>query len=267
MQQTPTRNIVQKSIGTLLLSLGLLAIVALVIFYSTSLFSDQFSSLSTFYSSFRLLFSVPSGIVVICALFFSVFFPLLFLVLLGLWLVTGKRHTNNLQVFLFVSVWILALLAGSVAMVQEVTIALNRIMPFSTDPFAFQVNRGIPYDVQQVFQTTLQNAVQTKYGMPTDGYEPYMFMAVFPGLTESDFEGVQASIGVYTMQDGRLVHKTDNTRLIHPAAKAVTDVGMNTLLANISVRLGVDLSTTGTLTQIMNALVRSPDATSSTSSN
>lgn len=264
MRQTTSRTILQRIFGIVLFAVGFIAIVILIVFYSTSFFSDRFSSLSDFYNSFRLLFSVPLGVVVICALFFSIFFPLLFLVLLGLWLMTGKRHTNNLQAFLLVAVWILALLVGSVAVVREVAVMLSRIVPFSPDPITFRVDKGIPYDVQQTFQMTLRNAVKAKFGVPPDGYEPYMFMEMFPGLTESDFEGVQASIGSYTMQDGRLVYETDKTKLIHPAAKAVTDAGMNTLLANVSVRLGVDLSTNGTLTQIMNALVRSPDAATST---
>jgi hypothetical protein len=92
--------------------------------------------------------------------------------------------------------------------------------------------------------------------MPIEGFEPSMFLKVFPGLTETDFEGAEASIGQYTMEDGRLVHKTDDTKLIHSAAKAINDKALDTVLANVSVRLKVDLTQQGTLTEIMEALVR-----------
>lgn len=94
--------------------------------------------------------------------------------------------------------------------------------------------------------------------MPIEGYEPAMFLAAFPGLSETDFEGVEASIGHYTVENGRIVHKLDTTKLIHSAAKAITDRGMDMLLANTSVRLRIDLLHGGTLTQIMDALLRAP---------
>jgi hypothetical protein len=41
----------------------------------------------------------------------------------------------------------------------------------------------------------------------------------------------------------------------------LTDDGLYTLLANVSVRLGIDLTQKGTLTEIMQALVRKSEAT------
>lgn len=265
MQAQPQRNILQRYIGILCITLGIVAIVGLVLFYSTSLFSDRFSILDEYYEMFRLLFSVPSGIIVICTLFFSIFFPLVFLVLFGLWLSSGKRYASNGQMITLLGLWIIAVLAGTAATVQQVGLVIDRIVPFSSDPLRFQIDKGIPNSVRDVFATTLKDAVNAKQGVPKDGYEPYMFLEVFPGLTESDFEGVQSSIGSYTMQDGRLVHRIDTTKLIHPAAKAVTDEGMETLLANVSVRLGIDLSRGGTITEVMNALLRSDNASSSKS--
>ncbi len=109
-------------------------------------------------------------------------------------------------------------------------------------------------DVVDVFRYTLEEAVDKKDGRPTDGYEPYMFLAVFPGLVETDFEGVQASIGYYTIEEGRLVHKLDDTQLIHSAAKAITRDGIQTLLNNVATRTGIDLSGEGTITDIMSAI-------------
>lgn len=107
-----------------------------------------------------------------------------------------------------------------------------------------------------VFAFTLEEEVRKKIGQPVNGFEPSMFLEVFPGLAETDFEGVEASIGYYTMEDGRLVHKLDETKLIHPAAKAVSHHGMEILLHNVATRIGVNLQTDGTITDVMRALTR-----------
>jgi hypothetical protein len=105
-----------------------------------------------------------------------------------------------------------------------------------------------------VFRFTLEDEVRKKLGMPVEGYEPFMFTEVFPGLVETDFDGVQASIGMYVMEEGRLVHKLDNSKLVHSAAKAVARQGYATLLQNIAKRIGVDLSKDGTITDIMSSI-------------
>jgi len=120
--------------------------------------------------------------------------------------------------------------------------------------------RPLSEDIYSAFRTTLQNEVKRERGMPKEGFEPYMFLEVFPGLTETDFEGAEASIGEYTVKDGRLIHKLDDSKLIHTAAKALTNEGMNTLLLNVSARLKVDLAQGGTLTKIMDALLAEPNA-------
>jgi len=109
-------------------------------------------------------------------------------------------------------------------------------------------------DIVDVFQFTLQDEVRKKLGQPIEGYEPQMFLRVFPGLTETDFDGVKASIGRYVIEDGRLQHQMDNTGLVHSAAGAVTRVGMETLLTNVATRTGIDLQTDGTITDIMSVL-------------
>ena len=116
----------------------------------------------------------------------------------------------------------------------------------------------IPFqsDLSAAFRTELQGRVQEKLGMPIEGYEPSMFLQVFPGLTETDFEGVEASLGHYTIQNGELIYVQDPTKLIHSAARSITDEGMETLLHNVSARLKVDLIEGGTLTRIMSALSR-----------
>lgn len=113
----------------------------------------------------------------------------------------------------------------------------------------------IPSSASEAFRNALQSEVRRTIGPSLEGYEPSMFLSVFPGLTETDFEGVEASIGHYTVKQGRIVHELDPTRLVHKGAAFITDGGIDTLLENVSKRLRVDLQSEGTITLIMRALV------------
>lgn len=109
-------------------------------------------------------------------------------------------------------------------------------------------------DVVDVFKFTLEDEVVKKIGQPIEGFQPQMFLQVFPGLVETDFNGVEASIGHYEIVDGRLQHIPDGTRLMHSAAGAISREGMETLLYNIAARIQIDLRTDGTITDIMSAI-------------
>lgn len=109
-------------------------------------------------------------------------------------------------------------------------------------------------DINEVFMEALQREVREQVGTPIEGYVPQMFLQAFPGLTATDFDGVDASIGKYVVVDGRLEHDISDGQLIHSAAGAITRKGMATLLQNIARRTGIDLHNGGTLTDIMNAI-------------
>jgi hypothetical protein len=252
----------RRALGMLLAAVSIAGFIALVYFYGFVLFSDAYPSLREIYTGFRILFSIPSGILVIYAAFFAVMMPLLIGFLVGLRLATGKRYITSRSALALLLVWGIAVSLASAIIIGQAQEIIQRINPFSTDPVTFPVEREIPVETRYVFRTTLRNEIDKEIGKPIEGYEPFMFLQVFPGLTETDFEGVEASIGHYTVEDGRLIHKLDDTRLVHSAAKAVTDRGMDTLLGNVSKRLKVDLSSGGTLTEIMNALVRSEEKAS-----
>lgn len=246
----------KKAIGLLMVCIGVTGLSALLFFYMVILFSDTWATLQGLHEGFKLLFTVPTGILVIYASFFAIFIPFLLLILLGVLLTSGKNYLRLWQLGMILLIWIIAIILGSVTTLHQVQEIIARVQPFSPNPMEFGITQEIPIEVQSAFASALKTEVDSTLGKPIEGYEPFMFLEVFPGLTETDFEGVQASIGKYTMQDGRLVHSPDNTKLIHSAAKVLTDEGLYTLLANVSVRLGIDLTKGGTLTEVMQALVR-----------
>jgi hypothetical protein len=106
-------------------------------------------------------------------------------------------------------------------------------------------------EVVDIFRDTLETRVREEVGTPIEGYEPQMFLDVFPGLVPSDFDGVEASIGVYSFSSGRLVHVPDNTKLVHSAAGAISRRGMETLYRNVAARSNIDVTKGGALTSVM----------------
>lgn len=248
----------KKIVGLTLMTIGSFLIAGLLFFYTVILFSEKWPGLEPMYDIFRILFSIKEGIVVMYAVFMAIALPLIGLVLYGAHLFTQKKYATKRQVFFISGLWVCAVLIALALTIIETKDAISRLLPFSADPVAFDLSTEIPLSVLYAFKTTLKTEVQNTQGMPIEGFEPSMFLKAFKGLAVTDFEGVEASIGFYTIEDGKLVHKTDDSRLIHSAARAITDRGLDTLLSNVAVRLNVDLTKEGTLTEIMEALVLYP---------
>ena len=106
------------------------------------------------------------------------------------------------------------------------------------------------------FKRQLEEAVRIEIGQPIEGYEPFMFIEVFPGLEPQDFNGVEALIGGYEYTDGTLMHEIGNVQVIHSAAPAVSEEGIATLLKNVLERLHIEQGE-GTLIEVMVKLRRS----------
>lgn len=131
--------------------------------------------------------------------------------------------------------------------------ALDKLLTVNQDTAPTTV---VDQTIVDVFQFTLQDEVDKKLGHPIEGYEPQMFLQVFPGLVETDFNGVEASLGYYRIQNGKLQHEMSDTGLVHSAAGAVTRKGMKTLLNNIAARAEINLAESGTLTDIIEVLTK-----------
>ncbi len=79
------------------------------------------------------------------------------------------------------------------------------------------------------FMMNVEDEIVAQLGQPIEGIEPIMFLAVYPGIEESDFDGVQ-QVG-------------DTSDATTSADQGVTRVGMKTLLQNIARRLDVPTET------------------------
>lgn len=104
------------------------------------------------------------------------------------------------------------------------------------------------------FQFELEEAVRIEIGQPIEGYEPQMFMQVFPGLKPWDFDGVDAQIGYYLYHHGQLNHEYEVGTLLHSAATAITEEGFGRLLENVTYRLGYDDSSMVSVEEVIEEL-------------
>lgn len=91
----------------------------------------------------------------------------------------------------------------------------------------------------ETFKERAEAKVIAEQGQPIEGIVPFMLLQAYPGLTERDFDGVDAAIGHYEYVNGELIHDLEDEQPIHSAAEMVTDEGYETLLENVAARLGV----------------------------
>ncbi len=94
------------------------------------------------------------------------------------------------------------------------------------------------------FSAEMRGKVIAEIGHPIEGFEPFMFMELYPGLTPQDFNEVDALIGTYRIQDGQIVYDPNGIHKIHAAARAISDGGMaqlyHNILARVNLMAGVD---------------------------
>lgn len=97
------------------------------------------------------------------------------------------------------------------------------------------------------FTEEMRAGTVARVGQPIEGFEPFMFIQAFPGLEASDFNNVDALIGLYRYENGEVVYDLNGEVEIHSAARAISDEGMLQLLVTIAARLNVDLEGEATI--------------------
>lgn len=95
-----------------------------------------------------------------------------------------------------------------------------------------------PTDIQEYFTQKLREGVIKNLGQPIEGFVPSMFTQVFTGLVPQDFEGVDALLGTYQFIEQELVFTANEGGVLHSAARAISDAGMEALFLNIVNRVG-----------------------------
>ncbi len=89
------------------------------------------------------------------------------------------------------------------------------------------------------FKDELEEEVRIEVGGPAEGFNPASFLKIFPGLNESDFDGVEAEGGTYAYENGELTHDNASSS-VETESFTLTDKGLRQLLDNVIARLGTD---------------------------
>jgi len=89
------------------------------------------------------------------------------------------------------------------------------------------------------FTAETNSKITNTLGQSVEGFEPAMFLRVYPGLLESDFHQVESHVGRYVYEDGKLLYDQDGKKELHTISGVISEKGMHRLLQNIGVRLGI----------------------------
>ncbi len=117
---------------------------------------------------------------------------------------------------------------------------------------------SISAEAAQSFIDQMREGTISRVGQPIEGFEPFMFMQAFPGLTANDFDNVDAAIGFYRYKNGEVVYDLNGEPEVHSAARAITDEGMLQLLINVAARLNYNLAGNDTVDDIIAAISSAP---------
>lgn len=244
-------------VGVGLIGLGVFGLAGLTSAVVIGFFSEKSFMPPDGHFAFDMFMGDPIGLVAVGTTFIALAIPLLFAAIIGAGLCAKRNLLNMSKTILLGSVWIIAGTVAATTMTLQIEKVVNELHDVCEENVCGE--RGeIRAETVEAFTFVLQHEVTEEIGMPIEGYEPAMFMQVFPGLVVTDFENVEASIGHYTVEGGTVVHKLDDSESVHSAAQAITYQGMNMLLRNISDRLDIDLDEPLALTLIMHELTRAP---------
>ncbi|MEX0919286.1 MAG: hypothetical protein WDZ64_00870 [Parcubacteria group bacterium] len=87
-----------------------------------------------------------------------------------------------------------------------------------------------------------------------EGLDANLLMASFPGFQIEDFDGVEATEGRYELDTGEIYFVRDFESPVSPNQFIISTVGYDTLLQNISDRLGITLRTQEDVDEIIETI-------------
>lgn len=131
---------------------------------------------------------------------------------------------------------------------------------FITYPSNLYVDYSLPNATVIAFQTTLVNRALARGPHPIEGFDAFTLLNRFPGLAESDFNGVVSGAihteGMYSYINGTLTWKRVIRRSASSAERSVMHEGYGVLLHNLSMRLGLPVSNVDNVIELIETIDR-----------
>jgi len=108
---------------------------------------------------------------------------------------------------------------------------------------------------ERYFEERMLTLGAADIGQPIEGFDANLLMMAFPGLRTSDFSGVETLEGSYSVAEGGMLDFVRRgSQSISTAERTVSAEGYATLLANLSVRLGIPAGDTASVDRIVSAV-------------
>lgn len=106
-----------------------------------------------------------------------------------------------------------------------------------------QHDPSLPSEAVSAFQKTLTERALVRGPHPIEGFDASMLLDIFPGLEESDFDGVETGImpgeGMHSYVNGELQWERTSNQPITSAERTILTRGYGVLLENLSERLNM----------------------------
>jgi hypothetical protein len=140
---------------------------------------------------------------------------------------------------------------GFVVLVCITLFAFLGVRPNENDEHAV-----VSTNFTESFQDELTRVGVERVGQPIEGFSAQIYLEAFPALTEEDFDGVQTLEGAYVYEDGALSLSRTEGQPVSSAEEMISDLGYQTLLSNLSSRLGVPVKSESDLRTVLEKIER-----------
>ncbi len=94
-------------------------------------------------------------------------------------------------------------------------------------------------EIVSYFQERMTTLAVEDIGMPIEGFDANLLITAYPGLLPADFQNVETVEGRYDVKNDEVVFVRGQGSSITSAERMISELGYETLLKNVSTRLGV----------------------------
>ena len=111
-----------------------------------------------------------------------------------------------------------------------------------------------PSEFSGLFREELTFVEVERVGQPIEGSDAFTLMNAFPGFHDKDFDGVESLEGIYHYDDTGLSYKRTKSQPVTSAEQTISYEGYQTLLENVSQRLGIEVQHETSINAILEKL-------------
>lgn len=116
----------------------------------------------------------------------------------------------------------------------------SSVNPNSFNPTPFPTVEVLPKpELAKIFQDQIIAKGVELGGQPIEGFDAFLLLNAFPGLTKQDFNNVETFEGIYQLRGTELTYTRTQGGPVTSAEQTISDAGYATLLQNISNRLNI----------------------------